>query len=60
MLITKMTLVFGFGAPGRRRRHFKFGLMRFCSSKEKFRERELRPARPGQLPEPFLGILPLT
>ena len=38
-LITNMTLVFGFGAPGRRRRHFKFGLMRFFMSKAKFRER---------------------
>ena len=48
ILIMKMTLVSGFGAPGRRGRHCKFGLMRFCTSKEKFRERaQASQARPA-------------
>ena len=55
-LITNMALVSGFGAPGRRRRHFKFGLMRFFTSKAKFRERVQAAGLAGlsSLPEFFL------
>ena len=38
VLIMKMVSFLGFGASGSRMRHFKFWLLGFCTSKEKFRK----------------------
>ena len=53
MLTTKMTLVFGFGASGRRGNHLKFGTFEFFTPNGSpgKRARQARQARQAHLPE---------